>query len=375
MTSAIISLAEKLISFDTRSRTTNLPLIEFLEEELSDFQIERVSYADQNGVEKAALAARRGRGDAPCLGLSGHLDTVPPTGWSRDPFAPAVEDGRLYGLGATDMKGPIAAAIYAARQAPSDVAVLLLLTADEEWTKEGARRLVDESILLRDSSPSGIVVVEPTGLIPVRGHRVDIQFAAEARGVQAHSSTAEGRNANLQLIPFLTDMRELHLELREAPQHRDEAYSPPWCDLNIIVDNYGAAPNVTVGLATCRMKLRYSKSVDPEWIVKRVQNSADRHGLHLHIQREAPPPEIPVDHPLATLLSEISGVAPDVVGFGTDASELSRAVPCVVFGPGSIADAHTPNESIDVNQLERAGELLTKLLRQADRLPAPGVRA
>lgn len=376
MTSPIISLAQKLISFDTRSHSTNLPLIECLEDELADFQLERVTYTDMNGVEKAALAARRGPEGAPCLGLSGHLDTVPPTGWSRDPFAPVVENGRLYGLGATDMKGPIAAAIHAARQAPSDSAVLLLLTADEEWTKEGARRLVDESTLLRTSRPSGIVVVEPTGLIPVRGHRVDIQFIAEARGVQAHSSTAEGRNANIQLIPFLSDMRELHLELRKAPQHRDDAYSPPWCDLNIIVDNGGAAPNVTVGIATCRMKLRYSKSVDPDWIVKRVQDSASRHDLNLRIQREAPPPEIPIDHPLASLVSEVSKATPEVVGFGTDASELSRAVPCVVFGPGSIADAHTPDESIDVSQLERAADLLAELLRYTVRLPAaPSIQA
>jgi acetylornithine deacetylase len=368
VTSPIVSLAKSLISVDTRSRFSNLPLVELLEEELFDFEIERVSYLDRNGVKKAALAARRGPANAPCLGLSGHLDTVPPTGWSRDPFVPEVEGGRLFGLGATDMKGPVAAAIHAARRAPKDVAVLLLLTSDEEWTKEGARRLVDESELLKASKPAGIVVVEPTGLIPVRGHRVDIQFVAEARGVQAHSSTAEGRNANIHLIPFLSDMRELHLELREKPQHRDDAYLPPWCDLNITVDNHGAAPNVTVGLATCRMKLRYSKRVDPEWIVERVQGSAARHGLGLSIQREAPPPELPADHPLVSTVAAIAGNPPEVVGFGTDASELSRAAPCVIFGPGDIGDAHTPDESIDVDELDRAGELLVDLLRQTQRL-------
>lgn len=374
MTSSIVSLAGKLIAFDTRSHSTNLPIIEFLETELSDFDLERISYTDSNGIAKAALAARRGPDGGPCIGLSGHLDTVPPAGWTRDPFAPAVEDGRLYGLGATDMKGPIAAAIHAARNAPSDTAALLLLTTDEEWTKEGARRLVDESALLRASRPSGIVVVEPTGLVPVRGHRVDIQFTAEARGVQAHSSTAEGRNANIALVPFLADMRDLHLELREVQKNLDPAYSPPWCDLNIVIDNHGAAPNVTVGVATCRMKLRYSKSIDPEWIVERIQASAERHGLELRIQREAPPPEIQADHPLAALAADISGAAPQVVGFGTDASELSRAAPCVVFGPGTIADAHTPDESIDVGQLEQAGALLTELMHRAARLPATDFR-
>lgn len=363
MTSPVISLASRLISFDTRSRHSNLPLVEFLESELSDFQLERVAYRDADGVEKAALAALHGRLGAPCMALSGHLDTVPPAGWSRDPFAASVESGRLYGLGATDMKGPVAAAIEAARQAPEDLSVLLLLTADEELTKEGARRLVDESQLLRTARPSGIIVVEPTGLTPVRGHRVDIQFVAEAIGVQAHSSTAEGHNANIELIPFLADMRALHLELRRAEAYHDPAYDPPWCDLNIVIDNHDAAPNVTVGRATCRMKLRYSKSTEPEWMVERIQASASRHGIALRVQREAPPPELPEDHPLVHLAAQVVGASPRVVGFGTDASELSRAAPCVVLGPGSIDDAHTPDESIDVAELERSVPLLVELVK------------
>ena len=370
MSSPVVALASRLISFDTRSRRSNLALVEHLEHELADFRVERVAYRDADGVEKAALAALRGNAGAPCLALSGHLDTVPPAGWSRDPFAAAVESGRLYGLGATDMKGPVAGAIAAARQAPDDLSVLLLLTADEEWTKEGARRLVDESRLLREARPRGIIVVEPTGLTPVRGHRVDIQFVAEATGVQAHSSTAEGRNANIALIPFLADMRELHLELRREQAHQDPAYQPPWCDLNIVIDNHDAAPNVTVGRATCRMKLRYSKRVDPEWIVERVQRSAATHGLELRVQREAPPPELPEDHSLVRLAAEVAGKNPHVVGFGTDASELSRAAPCVVFGPGSIGDAHTPDESIDVAELERSVPLLVDLIKGAAVLPS-----
>jgi acetylornithine deacetylase len=320
-------------------------------------------------VEKAALAALRGEAGLPCLALSGHLDTVPPAGWSRDPFAAEVEEGLLYGLGSTDMKGPVAAAIEAARQAPGYVGALLLLTADEEWTKEGARRLVDESEILRATTPRGIVVVEPTSLIPIRGHRVDVQFIAEATGVQAHSSTAEGRNANIDLIPFLADMRELHLELRRNEAHHDPAYDPPWCDLNIVIENHGAAPNVTVGRATCRMKLRYSKRINPEWIVERIEDSARKSRLALRVQREAPPPEIPANHPLASLASDVADAPPAVVGFGTDASELSRAAPCVVFGPGSIADAHTPDESIAVAGLERAVPLLTELLKRCPELP------
>lgn len=355
-------LAQNLIRFDTRSSKTNLPLIEFIEGELRDWNVERVAYRDADGIEKAALVARRGPEEGPAIALSGHLDTVPPVGWQRDPFTPRIEKGRLYGLGSVDMKGPVAAAIVAASTLPEQIPVMLLLTTDEETTKEGARRIVAESASMAKSPPAVVVVVEPTGLRCVRGHRVDIQFIADATGIQAHSSTPDGRNANIALIPFLSDMRELHLKLRHDTSLHDPAYQPPWCDLNIVVDNYGAATNLTVGRATCRMKLRYSKSIDPDWIVAAVENSSRRNCLDLTIRPEGTPPELPVDHPLVEQAASLTGLPPLVVGFGTDASQFSAIAPCIVFGPGSIEQAHKPDEYIDVGELERSVSLLRNLV-------------
>lgn len=360
--SRVVELAMDMIAMDTRYSRSNLALIEYLEERLQGFETERVAFRDAAGTEKAGLVAFRGQTTGPCVGLCGHLDTVPPVGWTRDPFLPEVKEGKLYGLGSSDLKGSLAAAIVAAETTPLEQSVMLLITCDEESTKEGARRIVGESELLVRHMPAGIVVVEPTSLHCIRGHRVDIQFVAEAVGIQAHSSTAEGRNANIDLIPFLADMRALHIKLRTDPRLQDSAYRPTWCDLNIIVDNYGAAPNITVGRATCRMKFRYSKSVDPEWVVDTVEDSAKRQGLNLTVRREGTPPELPADHPLIEVASAVTGTSPSVVGFGSDASQFSAIAPCVILGPSSIEQAHKPDEFIDVSELERAVPILRNLV-------------
>ena len=142
------------------------------------------------------------------IALSGHMDTVPDTGWQEDPWSARLgADGILHGLGSTDMKGPVAAAIVAARALPDSVPVTLLITTDEETTKQGARLIAQTSDLVRRVKPHGIIVVEPTALAPVRGHRSHIAFTCVATGVQAHSSTGRGRNANWELIPFLMEMK------------------------------------------------------------------------------------------------------------------------------------------------------------------------
>ena len=214
-------------------------------------------------------------------------------------------------------------------------------------------------------------MAEPTEVAPLRGHRADVQFVATATGVQAHSSSPDGVNANLRLIPFLSDMRKLHLLLRTDVTRHDGAYSPPWCDLNIIIDNHGAAPNITPGIATCRLKFRYSKSIDPEWVIDRVTHSAARHGLGISIRREGAPPELPAEHPLVCLACETSGATPRMGAFGTDASQLSPLAPTVVIGPGSMQQAHRPQEYIGVNQIGKAIDIFRSMAASAD---ATGIR-
>jgi acetylornithine deacetylase len=349
----VVDLLCGMIAIDSRSAVSNVLLANFMQSQLDGWEIERIDYVDGQGTLKTNIVAAH-PDSASHLVFAGHLDTVPDTGWDTDPFRPTIAGDRLIGLGAADMKGPIAAFVVAARQLESRLRPTIVLTADEEVTKHGAREVVAKSRLLQDRTPTCFVVCEPTNLDVVRGHRCDVQFVIHSRGRQAHSSTGRGLNANLQLVPFLASISELHLRLRRDVALHDSQYDPPFCDLNFVIDNYGTMPNVTVGLATCRIKLRYSKSIDPNPIVEEIRHAAEAHGLDIEMRREEPPPELPFDAPLVRAMETIIGRNARVMGIGTEASVYTRMAPSLILGPGDIDVAHKPAESISIRELEQA---------------------
>ncbi len=360
----VTALARDLVAIDSRSFVSNLAVAERVEAALDGFEIERLDYLDPAGVAKRCLVAHRGgdgNGATGGIAFSGHMDTVPDTGWEVDPWSARIDGDILHGLGSTDMKGPVAAIIAAARALPAWMPVTLLITTDEETTKQGAHQIAAHSTLVRRVRPRAIVVAEPTGMIPVRGHRSHIAFTAVATGIQAHSSTGKGHNANWDLIPFLMEMKAIFARLRTDPSLQDANYDPPFSDFNLILDNHGAAMNVTVPKATARIKFRYSAKVDPTPVVDAVRDAAERHGIALSEAREGAPPELPADHPLIALAEQVSGAAPRTAPYGTDASELQAIAPCVVFGPGSIEVAHKPNESVSLRGLADAVPLFIRL--------------
>jgi acetylornithine deacetylase len=359
MSGSLTELAGDLVAIDSRSFVSNIAVADRVEAALAGFEIERVDYADAAGVGKRALVAHRGAPGG--LALSGHMDTVPSTGWTDDPWSARIVDGVLHGLGSTDMKGPLAACIVAARGLPDSVPVTLLITTDEETTKEGARLIATRSEMVRRVKPTAILVAEPTGMIPVRGHRSHILFTATATGVQAHSSTGRGRNANWDLIPFLAEMREINARLRGDPMLMDAAYDPPFSDFNIVIDNHGAAVNVSVPLATARIKYRVSARIDTAPIVAAVREAAARAGIGLEEAREGSPPELPENHPLIRSVVELTGCPARTAPYGTDASELQAIAPCVVLGPGDIAVAHTPREAVRLDALASAVPIFQRL--------------
>ncbi len=376
MTDHLTTLTRALVAIDSRSFLSNLPIADRIEAELAGFEVERLDYLDDAGVAKRALVAHRasrgasrgaGRGTvAGGIAFSGHMDTVPDTGWQDDPWSGRTEpDGTLHGLGATDMKGPLAAAILAAKALPDSVPVSLLITTDEETTKAGARRIVQHSALARAARPGLILVVEPTGMIPVRGHRSHIAFTCVATGVQAHSSTGRGVNANWALIPFLVEMQAIFERLRTDRALQDPDYDPPFSDFNLVLDNHGAAVNVTVPKATARIKFRYSAGLDPAPVLSAVRDAAARAGITVTEAREGLPPELPADHPLVRLCAEVAGAPPRTAPYGTDASELQALAPCVVLGPGDIAQAHTPTEQVRLPELQAA---IPIFMRVAERM-------
>ena len=360
--SELVQLAAELVRIDSRSFVSNLAVADRIEAALPGFEIERLDYKDAAGVAKRALVAHRGGTGG--LAFSGHMDTVPDTGWTTDPWSGAIADGRLHGLGSTDMKGPLAACIMAARALAVGVPVSLLITTDEETTKAGARLIAAQSRLARRAAPAAILVAEPTMMTPVRGHRSSIAITAVARGVQAHSSTGRGRNANWNLLGFAADMKAIFEMLRDDPAWHDTDYNPAFSDFNITIDNHGAPVNMTVPTATARIKFRYSAKIDPAPIMDRVRASASRHGVALEAVPEGKPPELPSNHPLIRLACAETGRAAITAPFGTDASELNAIAPCVVLGPGDIGQAHCPAESLDIAALEAAVPRFVRLAEQ-----------
>lgn len=347
---AIADLTRDLVALDSRSSLSNLPVADRIEPELRGYEIERIDYQDAAGVAKRCLVAHRGGPGG--IAFSGHMDTVPDTGWQDDPWSARIDAaGVLHGLGSTDMKGPVAAAIIAARGLPDTVPVSFLITTDEETTKMGARAIAERSALVRAIRPRGIVVVEPTGLQPVRGHRSHILFTCVATGVQAHSAKGIGRNANWALIPFLAEMKTVFDRLLTDLSWQDDAYDPPFSDFNPVIDNHGTAINVTVPVATARIKFRYSRKIDPTPIRDAVRQAAARYGVTVTEAEEGAPPELPADHPFVRACVEVSSQAAITAPFGTDASVLQTIAPCVVMGPGDIGVAHRPGEAVRLSDL------------------------
>jgi acetylornithine deacetylase len=367
LSNQLTDLARELVALDSRSFVSNLAVAARVEAALADFDVERLDYTDPAGVAKRVLVAHRG--PAGGIALSGHMDTVPDTGWQEDPWSARIDaDGALHGLGSTDMKGPVAAAIVAARALPATVPITLLITTDEETTKEGARLIAQKSELVRRLKPHGIVVVEPTGMAPVRGHRSHIGFTCMATGVQAHSSTGRGRNANWELIPFLMEMKSVLERLRTDAGLQDADYAPPFSDFNVVIDNHGAAMNVTVPKATAKIKFRFSAKVDPAPVQHAVHDAAGRFGIEVTETREGLPPELPPDHPLVLLCVDVVGRPAATAPYGTDASELQAIAPCVVLGPGDIGEAHTPTEKVRIADLVAAVPVFIALAQRS----APG---
>lgn len=357
MGNVLAGLAADLVRIDSRSSVSNLAVAARIAAELDGFEVEALDYADAAGVAKRVLVAHKGGPGG--LALSAHMDTVPETGWTEDPWSGAVRDGVLHGLGSADMKEPLAACVLAARAARR---ATLVLTTDEETTKQGARVVVERSRLLRQAAPRGIIVAEPTGLVPVRGHRSHVTIEAVAEGVQAHSSTGLGRNANWALIPFLAELAAVKALLDTAPEWADAAYDPKRPDFNLVLDNHGTAINVTVPRATARVKFRFTRRQDPAPILARLEAAARRAGVAFRALRDGTPPELPADHPLVRQAVRATGRDAATVPFGTDAAILQDALPCLILGPGDIAVAHTPREHVTIAALEAARDLYAALL-------------
>jgi len=364
----VVQLARDLVAIDSVSQRSNAAAADLVERVLRRcaFEVERLEFVDATGERKVSLVARKGAGEGG-LGFFSHTDTVPGIGWDRDPWSPAIEDGRLIGLGSCDMKGPLAATIVAAHSADVNRLkhpVFIVATADEEISGLGARQVVDESALFRTANPAQGVVAEPTRLEPVYAHKGGASVRVTAHGVAAHTSTERGVSANFLIAPFLAEMADLAGRLKADPAYQRAEFDPPTLGFNMVLDDGGCKPNVTAARTTCTLSLRPMPGDRSDEVIAWIAERARHHGLEVSAAVFAPLHVSPNADIVRAALAAAGATQPRAVSFGTEAPFFREHLDVVVLGPGDIAQVHTSGEWIELAQLHRAVGIFTRLIER-----------
>jgi acetylornithine deacetylase len=302
-----------------------------------------------------------------------HMDTVPVTGMTVDPYAGRIDGGKLYGRGACDVKGPMAAMITAladvAAMATQDAGgaesadsgprynVLFAAVCDEESGFSGVCHFMNNLPRFHDKAPLFAIVAEPTDLQPVVAHKGTARWEVVTRGVAAHSSTPHlGVNAIYGMAPVIQRLQKLAAELESGPSHPQLGTAT----LSVGTIHGGSAVNIVPDECT----LQVDRRLIPGELVEDglAQLEAAMEGLDVEIRFPliaVSPMEVPEDHTaslacVAAAKSTGAESAPAYAKYCTDAAFYQAAgVTAVVFGPGSITQAHTRDEFISIDELEK----------------------
>ncbi len=369
----------RLVSFDTTSRRSNLALIEWIEAYLDGFGIGHERVYDATG-QKANLWATIGPANRGGYVLSGHTDTVPVDGqdWSSDPFALIERDGRLYGRGACDMKGFLACCLAALPDMvalPLATPIHLAFSYDEEVGCVGVRGMIAR--LGQDvPMPVGCIVGEPTGMEIATGHKGKRSVRVTARGRACHSSLApQGVNAVEWLSRLVVAVQALGQEFATAGA-RDPLYDVPHSTAHVGTFAGGTALNIVPDEASMVFEVRVVGADDADAAVARIVRLAREAlepqmravdpaaGFDIDIYAGFPGLDIAEDQSMVTLAKALAG-RNDIrkVAYGTEAGLFHEAgVPTVIVGPGSIVQAHKPDEYVEVAQLAACQAFLTRLI-------------
>ena len=365
---------QDLISFESTSILSNVAITDHVQAALTKlgFDTERIEYDDKNGVRKASVVGKRG-GGVGGMAYAGHTDVVPADDWfqpEHGPYRSVVDGDRVYGRGSCDMKGSIAcmiAAVERLKNVSLDAPLYFLATADEEIGYGGAKSIASESRYFREmvAQDTRTVVGEPTMLEVVNVHKGAGQITATSRGRAAHSSTSEGVNANLAMIPFLQVMKEIHDETEADPAWQNTDFDPPTLSWNIGINDHTVATNITPPQSVCTIGLRPMPGIDVTPLLDRVRAAGEAFGVDVKIDGATQPLTTSPDAPVVRDLLEVTGnAAAKTVTYGTDASVLTGLQNLVVFGPGDIAQAHTFNEWIALEQLDKGTDVYETLIRR-----------
>lgn len=369
-----LQIASDLVAVPSVSTQPNGPVAEVTARWMSEcgFEIERLEFVDPQGILQVNLIGKKGRGDKG-LAFFGHNDVVPVETWSyphSGPFTPTVADGKLYGRGSCDMKGPDAAFLAAAGRIPAEqltAPVYFICTADEEIGLFGAQDVAARSRYYREIVNQNTVGIigEPTELEVVYAHKGSYSLKVISRGRAGHSSTREGTNANWAMIPFLVEMQAIHAELLTSPEWLNAEFDPPDMRMNLSVTDNEPALNITPSICACRVGIRPMPGQDPEKLLSRIKKKAAECGLDVEERwRINPLRTDPQSEFIRDVLKLAAKPTARTVSYGTDGSAFTEMKNLVVLGPGSIKQAHTDDEFITLEQLQRGTDLYERMIRK-----------
>lgn len=374
----VLEILEQLISFQTVSRDSNLGLIHWVRDYLAGYGVtSRLTY-DSTG-KKANLFATLGEGRKPGIILSGHTDVVPVEGqqWDTDPFKASIIGDRLYARGSADMKAYIATALSKVPEflaADQDSAVHLAFSYDEEVGCIGVRGLIQdlEEIGLK---PAGCIVGEPTMMQPIIAHKGTHRFRCCITGREAHSSyTTHGVNAIEYAARIVVYIREIADRLARV-EKRDDSYTVPYSTMQTGLIRGGLATNIVPKECEFQFEARTLPDMDAAALYQEIREFAASllpemrkveplAAIDFEWLASAPGLQMQEDHEIVKLAALLAGNAPSgAVSYGTEAGLFQKAgIPTVICGPGSIEQAHTPNEFVSLDQLAQCELFMQRLI-------------
>jgi acetylornithine deacetylase len=374
-----IEVLARLVAFDTTSRGSNLALIEWVEAELGKLGVAGRRVPNADGT-KANFYATLGPAVEGGVVLSGHTDVVPVDGqpWTSDPFVLTPKgDGRLYGRGTCDMKGFLALALAAAPLFASGRLrrpVHLALSYDEEVGCLGAPDMIRE-IAVRLPRPMAVIVGEPTDMVAVAGHKGIATFRVTVTGREAHSSlTHLGASANMAAIRLMGSLVRLSERL-ESDADPASPFLPKGATLTVGQIQGGTAVNILARECVFVFDLRTPPGLDPRAILAPFYREVV--ALDAELKARFPEAGARIENRSATpaFAPETDGAAerlarslagdngpPRVVSYAAEAGQFQGAgFSTVICGPGSIEQAHQPNEYVEVSQIERGAAFMLRL--------------
>lgn len=371
-------LLDKLISYPTVSRDSNLELIAFIQQHLSTlgYPSELVHNEEKT---KANLYSVIGPADKPGVMLSGHTDVVPVEGqnWSTDPFTLRESNDLLFGRGTCDMKGFIACALAMVETLDKSklaTPLHLAFSYDEEIGCIGVRRLL-ENLKHSNFPPRYCIVGEPTLMQPVIAHKGKTAARAHCHGVECHSSLApQSVNAIYLASELISKIQQKQRQIIENGTH-DRDYDISHTTLHVGKIAGGTALNIVPNYCAFEFEIRNLPTDDPKAILDDIQLAANEIAapfleshpgakIEIELTNEYPALNTSTESDIVEFIKQLTGANSfGKIAFGTEGGLFSRelGVETIVLGPGSIEQAHKPDEYIAIDQLGRCDAFLQRL--------------